>query len=144
MRLLYVAAFALLPVIGPAFGQTIIYVDQNAGGPTHDGSTWCTAYLNLQDALDGATAGYEIRAAGGVYKPDRGTGDRTMSFQLVPDVQVYGGYAGCGAPDPDARDTVEYETILSGDLAGNDLEVDSISDLLSIEPTRADNSYHVF
>ena len=35
-------------------GQTILYVDQNATGPEHDGWTWCTAFTDLQDALDAA------------------------------------------------------------------------------------------
>jgi hypothetical protein len=56
-------------------------------------------------------------------------------------VTIKGGYAGYGKPDPYARDIDFYETILSGDLAGNDIEVDPC-DLLE-EPTRAENSYHV-
>ena len=34
---------------------------------------------------------------------------------------LMGGFAGVGASDPNARDITEYETILSGDLAGNDV-----------------------
>ncbi|UCG50153.1 MAG: right-handed parallel beta-helix repeat-containing protein, partial [Phycisphaerales bacterium] len=44
--------------------------------------------------------------------------------------------------DPNARDIEKYETILSGDLAGNDVEVVYPWELLG-EPTRAENSYHV-
>ncbi|UCE59197.1 MAG: hypothetical protein JSU63_17355 [Phycisphaerales bacterium] len=142
-RLVLLAAFALLLGGGPAFGQTIIHVDQNASGSSQTGTCWCSPYLDLQDALDAATAGDEIRVADGIYTPDRGTDDRTMSFQLKDSVAVYGGYAGSGAPDPDARDIVAYETILSGDLAGNDVEVNALIDLLPTEPTRAENSYHV-
>ena len=43
---------------------------------------------------------------------------------------------------PDERDVEAYETVLSGDLNGDDLPVANAADLL-IEPTRADNSYHV-
>jgi hypothetical protein len=35
-------------------------------------------------------------------------------------VAVIGGYTGLGTPDPNARDVVLYETILSGDLNGDD------------------------
>jgi len=60
----------------------------------------------------------------GIYKPDQGaavvSGDRYASFQLLNGVAVIGGYAGFGAPDPNARDVVLYETVLSGDLNGND------------------------
>jgi hypothetical protein len=45
---------------------------------------------------------------------------RAATFQLLDGVALRGGYAGIGAPDPDARDIALYETILSGDLAGND------------------------
>jgi hypothetical protein len=46
--------------------------------------------------------------------------DRTATFQLKNGVVIKGGYASFGQPDPDARDPNIYETILSGDLAGND------------------------
>ena len=62
-------------------------------------------------------------------------------FQLISDVTLAGGYAGCGAPDPDERDIAVYETILSGDLAGDDVVV-AAEDLMD-EPTRSENSYHV-
>ena len=54
---------------------------------------------------------------------------------------ITGGYAGCGAPDPDERDIVFHETVLSGDLAGDDVVV-AAQDLIS-EPTRVENSDHV-
>jgi len=57
-------------------------------------------------------------------------------------VKLKGGYAGFGEPDPDAWDVELYETILSGDLNGNDVPVANPADLLA-EPTRTDNCYHV-
>lgn len=103
----------------------VIYVDDDApaGG---DGSSWATAYTQLQDALTGASAGSDIRVAGGVYCPDRsaanptGTGERTASFELVSGAVLRGGYAGYGAPEPDERSYLDYPTVLSGDLAGDD------------------------
>jgi probable HAF family extracellular repeat protein/parallel beta-helix repeat protein len=47
-------------------------------------------------------------------------GDRTATFQLINGVTIKGGYAGFGEPDSNARDIDAYETILSGDLNGND------------------------
>jgi hypothetical protein len=123
----------------------IIYVDADATG-ANDGSSWADAYNYLQDALADAFNGDEIRVAQGTYKPDQGLGitpgDRTATFQLVNRVTMKGGYAGFGEPDPNARDIELYETILSGDLDGNDVDVNDRWDLWN-EPSRAENSYHV-
>ena len=118
---------AMMLASAAAHAGTILYVDDDAptGG---DGTTWKTAYQFLQDALTGASGGgvSEIRVAQGAYLPDRdeanpgGTGDREATFQLINAVSLMGGYAGLGAPDPDARDIALYETILSGDLLGDD------------------------
>ncbi|MCH7592591.1 MAG: right-handed parallel beta-helix repeat-containing protein [Planctomycetes bacterium] len=101
-------------------GRAMLFVDQNATGPTHDGRTWCTAFTDLQDALDLAFFDVTIRVANGTYKPDRGTGNRTASFTIINNTQVEGGYAGCGAIDPNARDFDQFESILSGDLNSDD------------------------
>jgi len=117
---------AALAVAGAsATGQTIWYVDDDApiGG---DGGSWQTGYRYLQDGLAAANPGDEIRVAQGVYRPDRdeggnvNPGDREASFQLTSGLALYGGYAGITAPDPDERDISGYQTILSGDLAGDD------------------------
>lgn len=126
----------------------IIYVDAHSNGAA-DGSSWANAYNYLQDALADANTPekpIEIRVAQGIYKPDRGAnqtpGDRKATFQLINGVIMRGGYAGLGEPDPDARDITLYATTLSGDLAGNDADVNDPADLQD-EPSRADNSWHV-
>ncbi len=109
-------------------GGQVSYVDDDApaGG---DGQSWETAYRFLQDALVAAQPGCgveEIHIAQGSYRPDRdevnpgGTGDREAAFVPPDGVAVMGGYAGLGSADPDARDVALYETILSGDLLGDD------------------------
>jgi parallel beta-helix repeat protein len=129
---------------GAVLGQ-IIYVDADANG-LNDGSRWADAYEYLQDALAVAVYGDEIWVARGIYKPDQGVGitlgDRTDTLQLINGVAIKGGYAGLGEPDPNARDIELYETTLSGDLDGNDIDVSDPCDLLT-EPSRAENSYHV-
>jgi hypothetical protein len=73
----------------------IIYVDADAPGPTHDGSTWDFAYTDLQDALADADPGQQIWVAEGTYKPSveyGGSGDRYRSFQLKNGVALYGGF----------------------------------------------------
>ena len=131
----------------PGSGPSIIYVDADSplGG---DGLSWNNAHKNLQDGLKDAYKGDEIRVAEGEYQPDSSEadpcdmGDREVSFQLVSGVVIKGGYAGYSDPDPCDRDIVMYETILSGDLKGNDREV-TIPDGPINDPCRADNSYHV-
>ncbi|UCG48473.1 MAG: hypothetical protein JSU94_01605, partial [Phycisphaerales bacterium] len=122
-------------------GPRVLYVDRDARG-ANNGSSWEDAYRHLQNALSAASAGCEIRVAGGTYRPDHGSGDmmrrgdREATFKLKSGVRLEGGYAGCGADRPDARDVERHETILSGDLAGNDT-----GDLLN--ESRAENSFHV-
>ena len=99
----------------------VIYVDANATGPAHDGSSWCQAFLTLSDALDVATSGSTLRLADGVYVPDvAGLENPREAYFALQGVNVVGGFAGCGAADPDERAPRTYESILSGDLAGDD------------------------
>lgn len=118
------------------FGQAIWYVDPGASGPAHDGTSWCRAYLTVHQTLNTAAAGDRIRVAQGVYKPDQ-TGlpiPRNATFKLKSGVMLEGGFAGCGAVNPDARDFVAYNSTLSGDLNGDDGPNFS---------NYADNAYHV-
>ena len=80
-----IVAVGCIAAVGRA--QTI-YVDAAATGDA-DGTSWCDAFVHLQDALlaaetDGA---HTIHVAGGTYRPDRGNGqtalDRAASFNLV-------------------------------------------------------------
>jgi len=108
-----------------AFGS-VFYVDDDAplGG---NGKGWQTAFRYLQDALWVAQTADEIRVAGGLYKPDRDEagkvqpGDRAASFAFTAPIRLVGGYAGLADPrNPDRRDLVRFETVLSGDLKGDD------------------------
>jgi|GEM_PF-3430002 len=99
-----------------------LFVDQSATG-ANDGSDWQNAFNDLQDALDKAgepgNQTTEIWIAKGVYHPDRGTGDRDATFQLVDGVTLYGGFAG-GELLRSQRDPTLNETILCGDLLNDD------------------------
>jgi parallel beta-helix repeat protein len=129
----------------------ILYVDPNATG-ANNGTSWMDAFTDLQDALNIAVAVpqvEEIRVAQGIYRPAGPDGNREATFQLVSGVAVKGGYTGLDANDtdgeiidPNSRDIERYETILSGDLKGDDVQVADTANLRD-EPTRAENSFHV-
>jgi len=126
-------AWLYFAVSGSPFVEApnVLYVDGNATGTFRDGSTWCNAFVSLQDALATAASSNgvitEIRVADGIYRPDQGehqrSGDRRATFRLLRGVALRGGYAGCGAPNPDLRDIEANPTILSGDLDGDDVPV---------------------
>ncbi len=137
---LFSAVLFSLP-LATAHAQPVIYVDDSATGGLDNGTSWADAYLDLQDALEAAASGAEIHVAQGVYKPDRGTGDRLATFQFVNGVSVNGGFLGITAgpgEDPDERSISGYETILTGDL--ND---DDVIDFPFYWGNPDDNSYHV-
>ena len=149
-RATHLFGLAILLWVGiscPVLGR-IIYVDDDANAPG-DGKTWATAYRYLQDALADARAAdkpVEIRVAQGVYKPDLGAaqtpGERSSLFHLVSGVSVRGAYAGVSGADPNVTDRTLFETVLSGDLKGNDVDVNDPWSVLR-EATRNDNCLNV-
>jgi hypothetical protein len=158
---------ALLAILACTSQAKVIYVDDDANAPGN-GTSWQNAYKYLQDALaDANTADkpVEIRVAQGIYRPDRssanpeGSRDREATFRMLSGVTLKGGYAGLGASDPNIRDVAKCESILSGDLVGDDVLVGDANDLvydpndgtrfgprewcLMYEPTRRENTLHV-
>ena len=112
----------LLGLTGPAaLSQTVLRVDADAP-PGGDGSSWPSAFNDLQDALDAAAAlgaPAELWIAQGRYIPGRGSRDRDSTFDLIDAVSLYGGFAG-GETSRDQRDPNANLVVLSGDLARND------------------------
>jgi predicted outer membrane repeat protein len=138
----------LLVVARTAAATGIIYVDTNAPG-ANNGTSWEDAYVFLQDALAEAEIAekpVEIRVAQGIYTPGQGfMGARAQyraHFRLINEVAIKGGFAGFSEADPNARDIELYKTILSGDLEGNDADINNPSDMGG-DPTRADNCRNV-
>src|SRR5262245_14188908 len=108
----------LLVTCAFAESATTRYVDAGATG-ANNGTSWANAYTNLQSALNVALAGEEIWVAQATYKPAAPGGPRTATFQLRNGVVIYGGFpAGGGTFAQRNPDT--FETVLSGDLNGND------------------------
>ncbi len=130
-RLLFVTLTMVGAAVQAAGASGIIYVDGNADQEPHDGSDWCHAFVELHEALAIATFGTEIRIADGVYRPSvAGLSDpRTATFELRSGTRLCGGFAGCGAADPNVNNPAIYATVLSGDIG--------------VSGNRADNCYHV-
>jgi len=108
----------------PFSPKTVFFVD--AASPGGNGSSWSAAFSDLQDALALAGPGDVIRVAEGTYLPDRGTGDRTLTFDLPAGVRILGGFSGAAGG---GRDPAAHPTVLSGNLG--------------LPGSVSDNSFHV-
>ncbi len=136
--------FCLLPV-----EAAIIYVNPLAGG-ANTGIDWINAYTDLQLALSAATSGDEVWVAQGVYVPSvevdldgsGGTDAREVSFQIPDGVQLYGGFVG-GEMTLSERDWITNKTILSGDIGGDDVNLDANQIAETTADLQGANAYHV-
>ncbi len=104
----------------------IIYVDGDNISGTYDGALWSTAFNYLQDALGAAENGDQIWVAEGIYYPDEGVGrtnnNAMENFRLEEGFNLYGGFdPGSGIDSFNERDWETYRTILSGDIAQDDV-----------------------
>jgi len=107
-----------------------VHVDYEATG-SNDGSSWSDAYTNLQAALneaEGLSSQSEIWVAEGVYKPSESSDpndSRTVTFELVSNVAIYGGFSGNETSRPDRNpDPSTNNTILSGDVGAEGFQGD--------------------
>lgn len=127
--------------------QNIIYVDAANASGTEDGTSWATAFTDLQEAMVAslnAVGPDEVWVASGTYKPTSCSANceedtvRAKTFQLLNEVTLLGGFDGTETDKADRNPMVNL-TILSGDLLGND----NPNDLRKEAPSRAENSNHV-
>ncbi|MCS7036093.1 MAG: right-handed parallel beta-helix repeat-containing protein [Saprospiraceae bacterium] len=126
-RLLTLLLFAFCTSL---WGQKVIYVRSNATG-ANDGTSWQNAFTNLAAALTAAQPGDQVWTAAGRYRPTAADTPLTVKAGVA----LYGGFAGTettlGARNPTAN-----VTILSGDIAGNDIPG-------TFNQNRTDNAVHV-
>jgi predicted outer membrane repeat protein len=126
----------------------VIYINELASG-INNGTNWTDAYTSLQLALGIAVTGDQIWAASGTYKPssayDLTNTSRYYHFRMIEGVEIYGGFAG-NETSVDQRTSYGVdevnETILSGDLNGNDNF--DVTNGGYQTTTGEDNCYHVF
>ncbi|NCC53118.1 MAG: hypothetical protein EOM20_18155, partial [Spartobacteria bacterium] len=109
-------AFILLPY---AAEGAVVYVNHAAVG-AQDGSSWDDAFPLLQDGLAAAVPGDEVWVAAGLYKPGSLGDSRTNTYWIDKTISLYGGFAG-DESSLSERDWEANLTVLSGDLAGNDI-----------------------
>jgi len=132
MLALFGGPLASLTAVAQAQNPNTLYVDADSTAPSPDGMSWGTAFNKLQDALAAARGDAtveEIWVAAGVYYPDEGSGqtpdDRAASFDLVDDVELYGGFTGDETNRNDRNpDPATNGTILSGDITQDDDNTD--------------------
>lgn len=103
------------------------YVNTNLTDGENNGLDWDNAFSNLQDAIRLARPGDSIWVAKGTYYPTDNN-NRRISFELKPGVVMLGGFVG-NEQFSFERQSIENETILSGDIGEHGNKVD--------------NSYHV-
>ncbi|CAM3910984.1 MULTISPECIES: T9SS type A sorting domain-containing protein [Flavobacterium] len=116
------------------------YVNINATG-NNDGSSWTDAYNDLNDALNSYQDNKEVWIAGGTYNPS--PSNRSVAYTIYGDnIEIYGGFAGTETQLSE-RVIGANETILSGDLQGNDVNVADFISNYSNTTRNADNSYHI-
>ena len=130
---------------GDACEPVRLYVNAQAHG-LGSGVSWPDAYTDLEAALAAAAGSggttREIWVAKGVYRPSRRAipeVPRSARFHLVEGVAIRGGFAGTETSlDQRPSDCTLHETVLSGDLEGNDA-----SGAVQWDPTKADNCFCV-
>lgn len=109
--------------------DTVIYVDQDAGG-LNTGLSWMDAIQEPQKAAQVAATCpgvTEVWVAEGNYYPSK-VNDRAETISLPSDIRWYGGFIGSETMK-NQRDPISHPTIFSGDIGA------------SMDNT--DNSYHV-
>jgi parallel beta-helix repeat protein len=111
MGILVAVFLGLLPAGG---ALAVVYVDRDAPGPAHDGTSWDTAFLTIQEGVEAANPNGEVWVADGRYVENVG---------VRRGVQLYGGFLGAepGGYETDCsqRDFANNPTVIDGNRAGS-------------------------
>jgi hypothetical protein len=131
--------FAAVALGGVSQAHAVCYVNAAATGH-NNGTSWADASTQLSFSLIDPLC-TEIWVAKGVYKPTLGS-DRTISFDIPPGTQLYGGFEG-NEFARDARDPKTNVTVLSGDIDNNDTNAGGSEIDATTTDIVGNNSYHV-
>ncbi len=111
----------------------VIYINAYATG-TSDGTSWETAYTSSAGVYGESKSGDTIVFAAGLYPVS--SGSRYGSMKIKNGVKIFGGFAGnemINASTIANRNFYSHQTILSGDVNGDDYTTGTLND----------NVYHV-
>ena len=133
---LFICLFAFSATARTEIVPCAYYVNSNNGDDSNDGLSWSSAFKNLQTAIDVVMQGDTVKVAAGTYLPTKKmaevydeeativlpTNDRHRSFLIKKEINLYGGYPAdaTDATTISDRDWLQHETILCGDLNGDD------------------------
>ena len=95
-----------------ALAQTVVHVDVANDGAVQDGTSWATAYREIQDGIEAARRAFggEVWVAAGTYDEVR---VNAGSLRMRAGIDLYGGFAG-GEAVRDQRDPATNIAIIDG------------------------------
>jgi hypothetical protein len=101
----------------------VIRASQSATGPQHDGASWLTAFVTVQEAIGAAHPGDEIWVSHGTY---------VENIILPSGISMFGGFGGAEVTR-EQRDPAHNPSVLDGNQAGSVITVSA-----GTEPTTID------
>lgn len=99
-------------IVLDAAAAAVIYLNAQATGTVHDGSSWAHAYTSLQDALTKAAA----TSGADQFWVAKGTYSTNITFALPDNVSIYGGFKG---NKTSLKRNISDNTTILKDTAGN-------------------------
>lgn len=103
VRLLFAFPLCVLLLCVPA-RAAVVYVNKNAPGAVHNGTSWATAFQSVQAGVNASVSGDEVWVATGTY---------SEYVTISKSASLYGGFAGTEAQRGE-RDWAANATVING------------------------------